>query len=293
MNTLRSDQIKILVCCHKTCDLPRDDWLLPIHVGASINGTVANMQADNMVNGHECDNISEKNNSYCELTGVYWAWKNLKTIYPHIKYIGINHYRRYFHYRSTPLFKDRVIYSPDEVTNYHIDKSVLSRALIDGATIAPRPQHYRISLASQYRLSHPANGLYEMQQAVHRVSPSFDNAVHKVLYSQNLFMPYNMMVCSWSEFEQYAEWLFSVLAETEDHVTTADYSPYQARIFGFLGERLWNVWLSHREHPLVTFPVADYSGNRDNGVPGIMGNIMRDVAFHISKQGRAEETKYE
>ena len=37
------------------------------------------------------DNISEKNPYYCELTGLYWAWKNLDA-----DYIGLAHYRRHF-----------------------------------------------------------------------------------------------------------------------------------------------------------------------------------------------------
>ena len=37
------------------------------------------------------DNISFKNPYYCELTGLYWLWKNTKD-----EYVGIVHYRRYF-----------------------------------------------------------------------------------------------------------------------------------------------------------------------------------------------------
>ena len=35
------------------------------------------------------DNISEKRNSFCELTVQYWAWKNCNDS----EYIGFNHYR--------------------------------------------------------------------------------------------------------------------------------------------------------------------------------------------------------
>jgi len=40
------------------------------------------------------DNIADKNDNYCELTGLYWAWKNCQETEEEIT--GIVHYRRYF-----------------------------------------------------------------------------------------------------------------------------------------------------------------------------------------------------
>lgn len=88
--------IKILVCCHKECVVPKEDIYLPIQVGKMRNSLDLGMQTDCDVNGKMSDNISDKNNIYCEMTAMYWAWKNITKIYPNIDYVGLCHYRRYF-----------------------------------------------------------------------------------------------------------------------------------------------------------------------------------------------------
>ena len=44
---------------------------LPMMVGANSNANPDNYLADNTL-----ENISDKNPYYCELTGLYWIWKN-------------------------------------------------------------------------------------------------------------------------------------------------------------------------------------------------------------------------
>ena len=83
--------VKILVCCHKPDYFKSDDVYMPIHVGKAISKYELGIQDD--VTG---DNISKENPSCCELTGMYWAWKNLKNV----DVIGLCHYRRYFDFNN-------------------------------------------------------------------------------------------------------------------------------------------------------------------------------------------------
>ena len=66
-----SKSVKIIIATHKLYDMPQDDIYLPVHVGRE-GKDVLPYQPDNTG-----DNISDKNPSYCELTGLYWALKNL------------------------------------------------------------------------------------------------------------------------------------------------------------------------------------------------------------------------
>lgn len=90
--TKNTPTVKIIVATHKKYEMPQDAMYLPLHVGAEgktdQNGNPLDLgyQKDNTG-----ENISNKNAAYCELTGLYWAWKNLDT-----DYTGLAHYRRHF-----------------------------------------------------------------------------------------------------------------------------------------------------------------------------------------------------
>ncbi|MDE6435176.1 MAG: DUF4422 domain-containing protein, partial [Lachnospiraceae bacterium] len=90
----KEPKIKILVACHKADPAIRqDDIYMPIQVGKALHPELdLGFQGDDTG-----DNISEKNGSYCELTAMYWAWKNLPK---DVDIVGLCHYRRYFNLNS-------------------------------------------------------------------------------------------------------------------------------------------------------------------------------------------------
>ena len=81
---LNNMDIKVIIAAHKKYRMPKDKLYLPIHAGAEGKDDIG-FKKDNTGK-----NISKKNPFFCELTALYWAWKNLDA-----DYIGLVHYRRH------------------------------------------------------------------------------------------------------------------------------------------------------------------------------------------------------
>lgn len=237
--------IKILVATHKKYDMPSESIYLPIHVGREGKQELG-YQGDN-----QGDNISLKNSNYCELTGLYWAWKNLNC-----EIIGLSHYRRYFTNKNKlQIFMNKenkmdLILNEDEI------KAILNKVDI----IVPKKRNYYIeTIYSHYKNAHHIKDLDETRNIIEELCPEYLESFDSVMEGKTLHL-YNMFVMKKELFDEYCEWMFSILFELEKRVDISEYDAYQSRIFGFISERLFNVWILKNEISKKNINVVNIEG---------------------------------
>ena len=195
-------------------DLRRYSWEIPIQVGAALTGERICEVRDNTG-----DHISEKNREYCELTALYWIWKNTSS-----QYAGLCHYRRHF-----------------ELNEDLLDQ--LCKSKVDVAVTVPILNFP--SVKEVYRQDHVKQDWEIMMEAIRILQPKYQKAaeeVEKGIY----YYGYNMFFARKEIVDDYCSWLFPILAYCEGHCEKKE-DPYQNRYIGFLAERLLTIYLKGHE----------------------------------------------
>jgi hypothetical protein len=93
-----------------------------------------------------------------------------------------------------------------------------------------------------------------------------------------------MFIASFEDFSQYCEWLFPLLFEIQRGTDLTGYSVQQARIYGFMAERLFNLYLYHNKIKVEYLPVIWYTNTNRQEYPGfshIIQNIKNDISAHF------------
>lgn len=220
---LAAGGLKILVAAHKPYPMPADPSLVPIHVGAAGKPAIPGFARDDTG-----DNISERNANYCELTGLYWAWRNLSC-----EYLGLAHYRRHF----------------------AADGETMRRMLTTADLILPKRRNYYIETNySQYAHAHHAEDLDLTRTIVSELCPEYLPAFDAVM-NRRTGHRFNMFVMRKELADAYCTWLFAILFELEKRLDISGYTAYDARVFGFVSERLLDVWVETRGITFRELPV--------------------------------------
>lgn len=252
---------KIIVCCHKNDVMAKQHPYLPVQVGKAISVTDLGIQSDN-----EGENISYKNPCYCELTGIYWAWKNLKDV----DVVGLCHYRRYFdfHNQTIPYMPHTAYRTIDfENVNLTIPNEVIED-LSSGKIYLAKPRIYNCSLYVDYCVEHISDDIRVLERYFfEQLDKNYQDAYYRVMHCNNKLSHYNMFVMTWHDFDAYCSWLFPILEEMEKQIDINHYSSTQGRIFGYMAERLLNIWVEAKKMQVRYLPIlwfSDYEANQTN-----------------------------
>lgn len=223
---VKGKDIKIMVATHKKYEMPEDDMYLPISVGAK--GQKTEYQGDD-----EGDNISEKNPYFCELTSLYWAWKNLDN-----EYIGLAHYRRHFAKKRAYTFNE------SKKLQKVLSKKQVDELLEDTDIILPKKRKYYIeNLYSHYAHTMYAETLDETRKIIEQKSPEYLEEFDK-LHKRTSAHIFNMFIMKKELMDKYCEWLFNILFELEKRLDPSKYEPFHARYLGRISELLLDVWIN-------------------------------------------------
>ena len=245
-----SEDIKLFVSCHKLdTHIPDNALLQPIQVGAAL----AASRMPNLLHDDEGDSISEKNRSYCELTGQYWAWQNTDA-----DYYGFLHYRRYFNFSKTEypihhepfIFGDVTFDRNDDETLQRIDfnEEAMRKVITAHDFIAPEPIEAleKTTVYEQYRDSfgHHIEDLDTVMDNIRLKYPDIWPSAQKYLNQTKVYVC-NMFVMRRELFRAYSAFLFDVLSTHEKMRDFSHYSPVARRVSGYLGERICGMYLTY------------------------------------------------
>ncbi len=226
-------------------------YITPVQAGAAVAPIKLSMQGDD-----EGDSISHLNAIYSELTVAYWVMKNANRTQADAW--GLCHYRRYFiedkyklffkkrsryYYRTSQKILDNIL-TPQL---YNTLQQLLSEhdIIVQRPTWARKEKGIIYNIKDAYTVCHVKEDYDATMQVVIEKFPEFKDSIES--YGQLKVMSYNnMMIARWDVWDNYLHFLFTVLNEVQ-HRINMHREGYQTRVFGFMAERLHNLFIYHHQ----------------------------------------------
>ena len=248
-----SETIKIFLSYHMDSHRIRSDILTPIHVGRAIASDENIEKLSDVIGDNTGDNISDRNASFCELTAQYWAWKNTND-----QYVGFFHYRRHLCFNSDNEKKENkwgIIEYP-YITEDYLDRAGLRDEIIYDAVkgrkiISVTPWNVEaagsVNNHDHYARSSPHLHISDLDRAMEILAknyPDYEKDIESYCNSKYGYYT-NIFVMERSLFNEYCELLFGTLFELESELDISSYNVQEKRIFGYISEWIFGVFLTH------------------------------------------------
>lgn len=199
-------------------------WMIPIQAGASL---VVEKVADVLDSSGE--NISYKNPNYCELTVLYWIWRNclFKTRSKTKRYFGLFHYRRWLD-----------IEKEDWQRIYDNDVNV----------VLPYPTIHEPNINEHHVRYITKTDWDAVLQSLKECVPDYYKACDTI-FSQEYLYNYNMLIAEATVLDEYCRWLFPILERIEE-LSVPKGNERADRYIGYIGESLLTLYFLYNKDRL-------------------------------------------
>lgn len=247
-------KVKIIVCYHKPALLLKNKFFVPVHVGRSIafenskDGKISS--ADNrwmekkLIGDDTGENISNQNRNYCELTALYWVWKNQNRI-GNPDYIGLMHYRRVLKFADT--YKNYYITNNKDLKTFfdeHEFDLILTKPKICFSIVNDVCSK---NVYTHFCQEHGTRLTHIMLDCVKDKYPEMRDSLNYVMFGVEKISWYNIFVAEKNLFNSYCEWLFDILSEINSRCIAEGFEMDTSRMMGYYGEVLLNVFFNYYE----------------------------------------------
>ncbi|MCR5548016.1 MAG: DUF4422 domain-containing protein [Bacteroidales bacterium] len=260
----------IIVVTHKGFDdsiLNGNRVYRVIRVGNSVGDNVADSKG--WLRDDTGESMAGENPWYCELTALYWNWKNMDA-----GITGLVHYRRFF--VNSRLGSQSI--AGDILTGEQIKR------ILDGHRIILPPKVAKPKgRSSLYRHKSPEDQdrhWLVIESIIQQYYPSFLRAFTHVLYESHATYCLNMFITTRELMDEYCEWLFDVLKKYDDAIAGRGESR-MPRVDGFLSEVLLQVWVEHRfrRNEIYYVPVMQVRDDMDYYYGKSCSSMIRRMVY--------------
>ena len=144
--------------------------------------------------------------------------------------VGCCHYRRYL------IDDDENILSKEQIIGYLKEYDCITSKCLD------------LNYTYYYGFSenHKPYYLDETRKVIQDIYPDYLADYDKFVNDKHTYFG-NILICKKPLFDEYAKWLFDILFTLEDRIVIEEENSYHRRIFGFISEFLWFLWVKHNK----------------------------------------------
>ena len=216
-----------------------------------------------MIGDDTGDNISHLNRYFCELTGIYWAWKNYDKL-GNPDYIGFMHYNKFLlldekdntfcnNISYFNIFLKEKIYHQYKMLKYKINR-------LNAITI--NPYFANITVDKFYKcnyskkLGHVEDDFELLKQSVKNKFPQYNFFLKYSDVDEHYFK--NIFIMEKKLFFKYCSYVFEILFYMHEKINYTDMDIKQKRAIGFLSERLTGAFIYNikKELAIKFYPIA-------------------------------------